>query len=344
MLLKSFSGTSQMSLRNFSKSNPLNRIENLFIIGSGLMGSGMFSSFCLFTIFIFKFSHCVFVCFTKTGIAQSAAASGKFKNIQLQDISKEQLDKAHKKIGQNLTRMKEQKRVEIDNVEEVVARIQTTTEFTPKDDSNLLVIEAIPELIEPKQQLFKKLNDTFKNNSSVILATNTSSLPCHEIGKFVETKQRFAGLHFFNPVPLMKLVEIISTMETSQETYNNLDGFVKDIGKVGVACKDTPGFIVNRLLVPYMFEAVQMLERGDATARDIDVAMKLGAGYPMGPFELADFVGLDTLKFIADSWSARGDPGLKPAKSKILDKMISKGHFGKKSGRGFYDYSSGKKA
>lgn len=130
-------------------------------------------------------------------------------------------------------------------------------------------------------------SDQFKDNSSVIFVTNTSSLPCYEIGKFVEAKNRFGGLHFFNPVPMMKLVEIVRTLNgTDDATFDDLVQFVKDIDKVGVACKDTPGFIVNRLLVPYMQEAVKMLERGDATARDIDTAMKLGAGYPMGPFEL----------------------------------------------------------
>lgn len=124
--------------------------------------------------------------------------------------------------------------------------------------------------------------------------TNTSSLPCYEIGKFVEAKNRFGGLHFFNPVPMMKLVEIVRTLNgTDDATFEDLVQFVKDIDKVGVACKDTPGFIVNRLLVPYMQEAVKMLERGDATARDIDTAMKLGAGYPMGPFELMGKLEID---------------------------------------------------
>ncbi|CAG2121143.1 unnamed protein product, partial [Medioppia subpectinata] len=205
----------------------------------------------------------------------------------------------------------------IDNVDEVVKRITLSTERKPVSEENLLIVEAIPELLEPKQRIFKELCETFKHNKSVIFVTNTSSLPCYEIGKYVDCKDRFGGLHFFNPVPLMKLVEIIKVMDgTNEHTFESLQQFVKDIDKVGVSCKDTPGFIVNRLLVPYMLEAVRLLERGDATARDIDIAMKLGAGYPMGPFELMDYVGLDTNKFIVDAWSARGDPSLTIYKSK----------------------------
>jgi 3-hydroxyacyl-CoA dehydrogenase len=141
----------------------------------------------------------------------------------------------------------------------------------------------------------------------------------------------------------MKLVEIVRLFDgTNDDTFNKLAQFVKDIDKVSVTAKDTPGFIVNRLLIPYMQEAVQMLERGDATARDIDTAMKLGAGYPMGPFELLDYVGLDTQKFIMDAWTARGDPELKMKRSKLVETMVNKGHLGKKSGRGFYDYTSKK--
>ena len=181
-------------------------------------------------------------------------------------------------------------------------------------------------------------SDAFKDNDSVILATNTSSLPCRDIGKHVVNRKRFAGLHFFNPVVLMKLVEIVRVdADTDDATYNALVQYVKDIGKVGVTCKDTPGFIVNRLLIPYMFNAVAMLERGDATAKDIDTAMKLGAGYPMGPFELMDFTGLDTAKFIGDSFiDENGNPIT--GKSPLLEKLVNEGKHGRKSGEGFYNY------
>lgn len=303
--------------RTFSKTLQMNRIENVLIIGSGLMGSG---------------------------IAQSCATTAKFNSITLQDVSEEQLSKAKTRITQSLTNLKEKKRVNIDNVEEVVERITLSTQRKPVSEDNLLIVEAIPELLEPKQRIFKELREQFGSNNSVIYVTNTSSLPCYEIGKYIDCKERFGGLHFFNPVPLMKLVEIIRVLDgTNDKTYELLVQFVKDIDKVGVSCKDTPGFIVNRLLVPYMQEAVRMLERGDATARDIDTAMKLGAGYPMGPFELMDYVGLDTNKFIVDAWVARGDPNLNIYRSKLIDMMVAKGNLGKKSGKGFYDYSNSKK-
>jgi len=197
--------------------------------------------------------------------------------------------------------------------------------------------------MDAKLKLFKDLDKTL-TKADAIFASNTSSLSVTKMGEALSRPQRIAGLHFFNPVPLMKLVEVVRLREgTNDATYNALTQFVTDIEKVFVTCKDTPGFIVNRLLVPYMQEAVQMLERGDASARDIDTAMKLGAGYPMGPFELADYVGLDTNKFIVDAWQARGDPNLKIQRSKLMEALVEKGHLGRKTGKGFYDYSDGKK-
>ena len=171
------------------------------------------------------------------------------------------------------------------------------------------------------------------------MATNTSSLRLIDIGANLQHKERFGGLHFFNPVPVMKLLEVVRFDHTSDDTFNRLLEYGKSVGKVTVACKDTPGFIVNRLLVPYSFEAFRMAERGDASIKDIDIAMKLGAGYPMGPFELADYVGLDTLKFIMDGWSKNfpNDPTFKP--STILDKLVNEGKLGRKTGEGFFKYS-----
>lgn len=204
----------------------------------------------------------------------------------------------------------------------------------------MLVIEAVPEKLELKQKIFKDLYSRHGKNSKVILATNTSSLPCRDIGVHVTNKTNFAGLHFFNPVAVMKLVEIVRVDDgTNDSVYEALVQFVKDIGKVGVTCKDTPGFIVNRLLIPYMFSAVEMAERGDATVEDIDIAMKLGAGYPMGPFELQDYTGLDTGLFISEGFKERDGTRI-IKESKLVRRLVSEGKLGRKSGAGFYDYST----
>lgn len=199
-----------------------------------------------------------------------------------------------------------------------------------------LVIEAVVENIGLKQKLFAELEAAAPKQC--ILASNTSSLRLADIGKTLKDKSRFGGLHFFNPVPMMKLLEVVRHAETSDQTFNRLTNWGKEMGKVTVSAKDTPGFIVNRLLVPYMMEAMRMAERGDASTKDIDTAMKLGAGYPMGPFELADYVGLDTNKFILDGWARDypDNPLFKPIH--LLDKLVKEGKLGRKSGEGFYKY------
>ena len=298
-----------LSKRGFSLSHGLNsfKVENLLIIGSGLMGSG---------------------------VAQASASSNfSFNSIVLQDIDQAALDKAKSKMYANLVKMK--KKNSNLNENEVMSKVTFTTSMEPKSTQNLLVLEAVTENLELKQKLFQKLDAQFDSDSNVILATNTSSFCCGEIFKYIKSLDRCAGLHFFNPVPLMKLVEVVRLDKgTNDDTFLALNDYCKNINKVPVTCKDTPGFIVNRLLLPYLFEALEMLERGDASICDIDKAMKLGAGYPMGPFELLDYVGLDTTQFIGENWNKR--IGFK--KSKLLEEMVKRGELGKKSGKGFYNY------
>jgi 3-hydroxyacyl-CoA dehydrogenase len=175
--------------------------------------------------------------------------------------------------------------------------------------------------------------------AKTIFASNTSSLSIGAIAESTPQRlDRFGGLHFFNPVPVMKLLEVVRIPQTSDETFNAMLEWGKAMGKTTVSCKDTPGFIVNRLLVPNLMESIRMVERGDATPEDVDTSMKLGAGYPMGPFELADYVGLDTTKFIIDGWSKRfpNETLFKP--SSLLNKLVSDGKLGRKTGEGFYKY------
>ncbi|XP_055346261.1 hydroxyacyl-coenzyme A dehydrogenase, mitochondrial-like [Paramacrobiotus metropolitanus] len=301
--------------RFFSKKAGINHV---LVIGGGLMGSG---------------------------IAQVTAAAG--MKVTLVDQSQDILKKSLTGIEQSLNKIASKKFADDPQkgkefVKNTVCQIETVTDPEQNARHADLIVEAIVERMEPKQALFSKLDKVAANHT--IFASNTSSLSISEIACATKRKDRFGGLHFFSPVPMMKLVEVVRIAETSDDTFNQLADFSKRVGKVPVACKDTPGFIVNRLLVPYMMEAVRMLERGDAKAEDIDTAMKLGAGYPMGPLELADFVGLDVCKMIIDGWH-KGDPN-QPLFSpvKTLDKLVTEGKLGRKSGQGFFDYKAAQQA
>jgi 3-hydroxyacyl-CoA dehydrogenase len=204
-----------------------------------------------------------------------------------------------------------------------------------------LVVEAIVENLDVKKQLFGELGRLCK--PSAIFASNTSSFPIAEMAVASGRPSRFVGLHFFNPVQLMKLVEVVRTKDTSDEVFAEARAFGESCGKTPVACKDTPGFVVNRLLVPYMAEAMKMLERGDATAADIDTAMKLGCGFPMGPIELTDYVGLDTTLSIVEGWTKRypNEPAFAVPRS--LRELVGQGKLGRKTGQGFYKWEGDKR-
>uniref|UniRef100_A0A7N6A7G0 3-hydroxyacyl-CoA dehydrogenase n=1 Tax=Anabas testudineus TaxID=64144 RepID=A0A7N6A7G0_ANATE len=250
------------------------------------------------------------------GIAQVAASTG--HTVALVDTSDDILKKSIKAIEGSLKRVAKKK-------------------FADKPEAGEEFIQkAIVENLKIKQDLFGRLDKLAPAHT--IFASNTSSLRISEIASSTNRLDRFGGLHFFNPVPMMKLVEVVGTSSTSQETFDSLLNFGKVLGKTPVSCKDTPGFIVNRLLVPYNMEAIRLHERGHGSKEDIDIAMKLGAGYPMGPFELADYVGLDVIKFIMDGWNALEPDNPLFAQSELLNKLVAEGKYGRKTGEGFYKY------
>jgi 3-hydroxyacyl-CoA dehydrogenase len=216
-----------------------------------------------------------------------------------------------------------------------LGNITGTTKLADAKDCDL-VIEAIIENIDIKRKFYSDLGAITK--PTAILASNTSSLPIVDLGKASGRPERMVGLHFFNPVQVMKLVEVIKTDATSPEVFQASEEFVNKIGKVAVACKDTPGFVVNRLLVPYLAQAIALFERGDASVEGVDNAMKLGAGHPMGPLQLADYVGLDVTLFILQGWKEKfpNEPAFFiPG---ILKKMVAEGKLGRKNGKGFYKW------
>ncbi|MEM7518683.1 MAG: 3-hydroxyacyl-CoA dehydrogenase NAD-binding domain-containing protein, partial [Planctomycetota bacterium] len=202
--------------------------------------------------------------------------------------------------------------------------------------------EAIVEDLDVKKSLFKELGEICKPET--ILASNTSSFPIAEMGEASGRPERMVGLHFFNPVQLMRLVEVVRTDKTDEDVFAAARGFGEACKKTPVSCKDTPGFVVNRLLVPYMTQALLMLERGDATKEDIDAAMQFGCGYPMGPLTLTDYVGLDTTLSILQGWVERypNEPAF--AIPKVLEQKVKEGKLGRKTGEGFYKWDGDKKA
>jgi 3-hydroxybutyryl-CoA dehydrogenase len=269
-----------------------------------------------------------------SGIAQTAAAAG--CTTVVRDVSDALLDKGRASIRKSLDKLVEKGKLDPGARDAALDRLSFTTNLAALHDCDL-VIEAVTEDLELKNRLWRELDALCP--PSTLFASNTSSLSIAEMAAATGRPDRFAGLHFFNPVPLMPLVEVVRTVTTSRETFDAALAFARRLGKEPIVARDRSGFIVNLLLVPFLLDAVRALERGVGTTADIDRGMQLGCGHPMGPLALTDFIGLDTAARIADiMFEEYREPRYAPPP--LLRRMVVAGFHGRKSGRGFYDYSS----
>jgi 3-hydroxyacyl-CoA dehydrogenase len=302
------------TLRYFSSdTTSRSTMERIGVIGLGLMGHG---------------------------IAQVAAQSATSKCIIAYEAEQKYLDAGQTRIATSIAKLVSKGKITADDGQEIQQKIVYTTDIQQLHDTDLIV-EAVIENLDLKRELYAQLSNVCQPKT--IFASNTSSLSITEMASFSNRPQQFVGIHFFNPVQLMKLVEIIRTEQTDPVIVDRVTKWVHDISKVPVSCNDTPGFIVNRLLVPSLMQAMAMADRNDATIADIDTSLVLGAGHPMGPLHLADYIGLDTCYFIIKGWVEKypTEPSFFiPAN---LKEMVEKGHLGRKTGRGFYHWDGDKR-
>jgi 3-hydroxybutyryl-CoA dehydrogenase len=267
-----------------------------------------------------------------SGIIQVTAQAG--HEVVYREVTQDLVKKGRGRIEKFLAKAVEKGKTTAEERDRVLGRITGTTDVGDLADCDL-VIEAIVENIEAKNELFGALDGQCPETT--VFASNTSSLSITEMARGTGRPDRFVGIHFFNPVPVMPLVEVVRALKTSDETYATARAFAEGLGKTVVSCGDSPGFVVNRLLVPYLLDAIRVYEAGLATREDIDAGMKLGCGHPMGPLTLSDFVGLDTTLYIAEiMFDAFREPRFAPPP--LLKRMVAAGLLGRKSGEGFYEY------
>lgn len=286
-------------------------MEHIAVIGSGTMGNG---------------------------IAHSFALNG--FSVTLIDVNEDALNRGLATISKNLDRQVNKGQISENQKTEVLERIALSTAIDHKIASCALVVEAASENFEIKASIFKKLDEVC--DASTVLASNTSSISITRIAAVTKRPEKVIGMHFMNPVPVMKLVEIINGYATSNETFNTVFDLSKRLEKVPVRVNDYPGFVANKILIPMINEAILTLQEGIAGVSEIDTVMKLGMAHPMGPLQLADFIGLDIcLSILNVLFEGTGNPKYAPAV--LLVNMVNAGHLGVKSGKGFYDYSAGSK-
>jgi 3-hydroxybutyryl-CoA dehydrogenase len=278
-------------------------VEKIQVVGAGQMGSG---------------------------IAQVAAQAG--LSVHLSDVDEEAIEKGLETIKKHLARSVEKERILQDEMDEALGRIESGTEYAPNAD---LAIEAVVETIEVKKEVFRALDEQLGDEA--ILATNTSSLSITELGVLSGRPEKFIGMHFFNPVPLMKLVEIVRGPETGDETYRTAHELTERLGKEPVEVQDFPGFVSNRLLMPMINEAIYCVMEGVAGPEEVDTVMKLGMGHQIGPLALADLIGLDTCLHVMEVLH-EGFGDSKYRTCPLLKRYVAAGRLGRKSGRGFYQY------